>query len=124
MKSPDITLLLQATHFFIAYYVLRTYVFYPAMAILNKEEERDEKLQEKIRDALVKRKVSTGYMQERWAKIKQTLHAMIPNTSRKLISLRESKQAVSLSDKDIELSDIESQRLKKLVSKSLMDVKQ
>lgn len=123
MKSPDITLCIQAIHFFIAYYMLRTYVFAPALKILNKEEQDDKKLQASIADATSANKEAEQHKQNRWLKMKELLHARVPDRSYKFFSIRLPKMKCSVvHETKTKILAPDRKKLKKVAKDRLSDV--
>lgn len=78
MKAVDITLLIQIFNFFIAYIVLRTYVFVPSVTILEKEEMQDHALQKLVEDSLEKKHKAEEEMKLRAIEIKSLLQRAMP----------------------------------------------
>lgn len=62
----NLTLLAQAAHFVIAYLIITKIVLKPAMAIFNKEKEKEQRLEKSILEAKVKVQEKQDHKNERW----------------------------------------------------------
>ena len=105
MKSVDITILIQAFNFFVAYWFLHRYVFMPAAQILEVEELQDEKLQKSLKVALNQREVLAKKVTLSMIQIKQNLQSKIPFVATTVVHSLENnikKDMPALSDRERE----------------------
>ncbi len=121
MKSVDITLLIQAFNFFIAYLVLRRYVFSPAAQILEAEELQEQQLQRAMNESLTQKNMSMASMKERLLQIKQSLQKSIPVITPEVLPGMFNQQQ-EMSQKQVVLSDQQCQKIKKLISDNVSEV--
>ena len=121
MKSPDVTLLIQVVNFLIVYFVLRRYIFIPASKILEDQEFKDYELQQFIKESLIKKDNATHQMNLRLLEMKQQLKELIP------VKYQESLNNYNGQQQDVNaqilLSQEYRQKIKKLISDSLSEVK-
>ncbi|MBP9764758.1 hypothetical protein KBD08_00290 [Candidatus Babeliales bacterium] len=78
MLLPDITLLFQLVHFWIAYMLLRHLVFAPALNLLLQDEQHKNQMQKKIEGVGTVYRNLLEQHQQRWSFIKTSLYEMIP----------------------------------------------
>ncbi len=121
MKAVDITLIIQACNFFIAYYFLRTYIFSPAAHILQEQEDHDHQLQRAIDGALKKKDTARYQMKQRILQIKKLLLDRIPVA----ITTKLYDTSVQSKGADCEpkaLSEKQSQTIKQMISDRITKV--
>lgn len=124
MKAVDITLIIQAINFFIAYWFLKTYVFYPAMKIITKEESQEKDLRKAIDVARSEKEQIELTKKSRWDQIKESLHRLIPSMVVKLFSRPSSIDQKQILSKDsVKFSKQQREKIKKVLTDSLLDVK-
>ncbi|MBI2353090.1 hypothetical protein HYV11_02485 [Candidatus Dependentiae bacterium] len=92
MKAIDITLCVQAFNFFIAYLILRHYIFYPAACILQEQEDQDNGLQEKIAAALLEKEKIVTETRNRFLQIQNFLFNATPSFIKKYVFFDAKKQ--------------------------------
>jgi hypothetical protein len=78
MKLPDITLLFQIFHFVIAYWILRRYIFSPALIILNQQQDEEFRMKVKLDQARHRYETLLTQKSQKWNFIQQSLLRMIP----------------------------------------------
>lgn len=120
MKAVDITLLFQATHFFIAYFVLKKFVFAPSLHILQQQEDQEKKMKQYIHDAVVVNNQAQEKKSDRWVVIKSSLFKLIPSFRVNSESVR-THQITDIQDK--ELSDKQQTNMTDKIYNSLLDIK-
>ncbi len=124
MKAIDITLLFQACNFFIVYFVLRQFVFVPAMKIIVKKDTEEQSLRNAIDKALNQKQQAENQKSSKWLSIKKSLHALIPHLSSKLFKVHFADAYKQQKKEDSgTLSDQKKQKMKKVICNTLMDVK-
>lgn len=121
MKAVDITLLFQAINFFIAYWILRSYVFYPAMKILNKEKSEEDLLKSSISKLRLENEKAVDHKLTLWSKIKLSLRKSAPKVLR-IVDTVDSSASMELNDK-VGFSKEEKVRLKQDISEKLVGLK-
>ena len=122
MKSVDVTLLIQILNFFIAYWFLRRYVFFPAAQILEVEEMQTEQMQQLIKKSLQQRDNAETNKNLRMLQIKKTLQDYMPAVKEESdYNLGESHQ--DNVQEPVVLSEEEAGKIKKIISDSVSKVK-
>ena len=121
MKSVDVTLVIQAFNFFIAYAILRRYVFTPAAQILEKEEQLEQQLQSAIDESLRQKNISMVSMKQRLLEIKQLLQKSVPAIEPEVLPGMFNQQQ-ELLQKHVVLPDQQCQKIKKIISDSVSEV--
>ena len=121
MKSVDVTLLIQACNFFIAYIILRKFVFEPACHILDQEEGQDKNLQASIDQASWQKNRTGASIKQRLLEIKQLLHTIIPSLD--FSSLLDQKTGhQSVAPEPMVLSKKECQKIQTIISEKVSKV--
>ncbi|MBM17795.1 MAG: hypothetical protein CL947_01845 [Epsilonproteobacteria bacterium] len=124
MNAPNITLLIQAFNFFIAYTILRAYIFAPALQILNQQESEKKKLEKAISATMLKKESLLMHVQERWVSIKKALCELMPSLGMKSLVINSTMhQKELLQNQQIDLSDEKRQKLKRMIRNSVVEVK-
>lgn len=121
MKAVDVTLIIQACNFFIAYYFLRMYVFSPAAHILQEQEKCDHQLQKEIDGALKKRDTVSYQMKQRILQIKKLLLERIPVAVTTKFYDRSAQSKSTVCDPKA-LSEKQSQKIKQMISDRITKV--
>jgi len=120
MKLPDITLIFQMVHFFIAYMILRRFIFAPSLLILEENEEKNQRYNQKIHEARTQFNNTVAQQHQRWHFIKQSLMDMSPVVGiKKCFTGFKVSSAVEV--KKTKLTSQEQQDLKKVLHKKLLD---
>ncbi len=78
MKAVGVTLLVQGFNFFVAYALLRRFIFDPAATILEQQEAQSLQLQTTINQAFEQKKETKLLINQRLVAIKTTLQAQVP----------------------------------------------
>lgn len=120
MKSVDVTLIIQACNFFVAYYFLRTYVFYPCSQILEEREQQEQKLQKSIEEARAKHDNAIDRMKNRLQEIKQLLLNRVPAQATSVFDVKGQPQGVV--PQPVALSDQQCQKIKQTISERISKV--
>lgn len=123
MVSINLTLLLQAGNFFIAYLFLRNYIFAPGIKILRERDRKKALLLKAIEDAELQKNQALHKKEKRWIAIKKSLHKLIPSYDQTNSMHVMYKQKLSC---DIEQSDLSEKNRKKITDSlynTLSDIK-
>lgn len=120
MKAVDITLLIQVFNFFVAYTILRKYVFIPSIKILKEEEAQDHTLQKLINDSLEEKNKAEEQMELRSLAMKHLLQKAIPLQEQELH--KDTVQAKDMMHEKILLSQKERDTIKKVIEDGISEV--
>jgi hypothetical protein len=121
MKLPDITLFFQMANFLLAYWALRRFIFTPALAIIENQEQKNQFLITKVQNARTQLKDNLEQQQQRWSFIRQSLISMAPSINlQKTLSRFKVTSPVSVSKTQI--SETEKDSIKKILHEKLLDV--
>lgn len=123
MNAPNITLIFQALHFFIAYLVLRRFVFAPALQILQKQESEKLLLQKEIQETADQKNKISQDIQSRWASMKTSLYTLIPSLSIKQFEMKSFVDHKKVLEENNTLSDSQRKKVKETVRASVTEVK-
>ena len=121
MDLPNLTLVVQIFNFFIAYWLLRKYIFEPALHIIIAQDTRIEGLNKKIDVAYVQQQQILVQQKTQWSFIKSSLLKLIPNLSKKLCATRD--RTIELKVDTLSLSEEEKQAIQKLLHDEMVGVK-
>ncbi len=120
MKLPDITLIFQMIHFLIAYMIMRRFVFTPSLLILEENEAKNQRYNQKIHEARTQFHGIVQQQHQRWHFIKQSLMDMAPVVGiKKCFNGFKVSSAVEVEQSKLTLQEQES--LKKTLHKKLLD---
>lgn len=121
MKLPDITLFFQMAHFLFAYWALRRFIFAPALAIIQAQEQKDKALSDKVYNARTVLKNNVEQQQQRWNFIRQSLIKMTPSvTIQKCLSKFKVTAPVEVAK--VKISETEKDSIQKMLHDKLMDI--
>lgn len=121
MDLPNVTLFFQIGNFCVAYFILRTYVFAPALKILVDEQSRIDALHKKIDVTRNEQQRLAEQQKTRWNLMKESLCKMIPSSSMSSCSIDQTLPD-SLKMHDVKLSG-EQKVLKDMLQDELSDIK-
>ncbi|MCX5923994.1 MAG: hypothetical protein NTZ68_01015 [Candidatus Dependentiae bacterium] len=122
MDLPNVTLFFQIGNFCVAYFILRTCVFAPALKILVAEQDRTDGLNKKIEDTRSEQLQLLRQQKTRWNFIKESLSKKIPSFSLPSCSIDQTLPE-SLKTQDIKLSDQQKKAVQNMLQDELLDVK-
>jgi F0F1-type ATP synthase membrane subunit b/b' len=120
MNLPDITLFFQMIHFLIAYAIFKRFVFAPSLMILEKDEERNKRYNQKLHDARIQLHEITQQHSDRWRFIKQSLIDMSPMVGMKKC-FTGFKVTTPVQVEKIKLTVDEQESIKNTLHKKLLD---
>lgn len=106
MMELNITLLIQAVHFFVAAWFLHRYIFVPAYAIIHKEDRAIHQIESKINTLQVAMTEQRSQNQIDWKKIQKRAVSSI-DQEKKEVSRHVNLDDVILEDGVCELNDDE-----------------
>ncbi len=121
MNLPDVTLFLQIANFAIAYAVMRTLIFAPALKIIGQQDFYKKSLEQNIATAKMQHQHILMTQKSSWQKARESLYALVPKLSRIFVA----HQQISYQNLP-KSSTLSSQEKKVLVQKlcdQLSDVK-
>lgn len=78
MDLPGITLVLQILHFSIAYFVMRRWIFNPALKLVQDQTLNFERLHEKVDGATVQKDELLKQQKSRWIFMMHSLYKIVP----------------------------------------------
>lgn len=84
MNLPDITLLFQMLHFYVAYKILKYFVFAPALRIINQDIAQQQTLENKITQAHTQHATLLEKCNQRWKFIQESLRNNMPSLPAKM----------------------------------------
>lgn len=120
MILPDFTLVLQMVHFYMAYLIMKHFVFAPALKILEVQDGYKQSLAQKIAIVQVEYTEITKKQSLLWHAKKTELYAFIPRLSRICLSCKKTTDQPLI--KSLELSSNEQKALVEKLCKQLSDV--
>lgn len=121
MKLPDITLFFQMANFLLAYWALRRFIFAPALAIIESQEQKNQFLVAKVHNARTQLKDNLEQQQHRWNFIRQSLIKMSPSINlQKCLFKFKVTSPVEVSN--VHISQKEKDSIQKMLEKKLLDV--
>lgn len=122
MNLPDITLFFQMIHFLIAYAILRHFIFKPSLVILEEDEAKNQRYNQKLHEARTQFHGFVEQQNQRWHFIRKSLMDMSP-----VVGIKKCFSGFKLSSPvQIEKSSLttdEQQSIKKALHKKLLDFK-
>lgn len=121
MNLPNITLFLQLVHFAVAYYVLRRFIFGPALQIIVKQDNYKQSIQTKIEITRNAQQDNLKLKQSRWNFMKTSLTSLIPQISGLCFLPKKSDTSVPV--QTLKLSDQEKQKIIQTLCDELSDIK-
>ena len=121
MKLPDITLFFQIINFLLAYWVLRRFIFVPALKLIHTQERTNHLLNDKVATARVDLENNLEQKNKRWSFIKKSLIDMAPvvNLQKCLIKI---KVMSPVKFSKIKVSDKERKTVQKMLHDKLLDI--
>ena len=122
MKSIDVTLFFQIINFLTVFWFLRKYIFIPSSKILEDQEFQDLELKQLIKELLTKKDDATEKMNLRLSEMKNQLKALIPIKKQESLYINKDLQNEA-ENFNLLLSQDERQKIKKMISDSLAEVK-
>jgi hypothetical protein len=121
MKLPDITLIFQMIHFLIAYMILKRFVFTPSLMILEANEARNQRYNQRIHEARMQFNGFVEQQHQRWHFIRQSLMEMSP-----VVGIKKCFTGFKVSSpvevEKTKLTVQEQENLKKVLHKKLLDL--
>lgn len=120
MNLPDVTLIFQMFHFLIAYMILKRFVFTPSLVILEEQESRNQRYNQRIHEARTQFNGFVAQQHQRWHFIRQSLMEMSPVVGVKKC-LTEFKVSSPVEVEKTKLTVQEQEALKKVLHKKLLD---
>lgn len=122
MNLPDVTLFFQMIHFFIAYRVLRRFVFAPALTIIEAGELRKDQLQKRVDMARENHLELQHQQRQKWRFIQRSLSDMIPKINeKKCVNQTKISEPVPLTERV--LSSQQKQEIRQMLHDELLDVR-
>jgi len=121
MNLPDVTLIFQMLHFLVAYTILRRFVFAPALALIEQNEEYKDQLLKNVDTTMAEQKELVGQQRQSWKMIQHALISMIPRFNAKNdVDVVRISTPIELSD--VKLSEQQKQNIQKMLHDELSDV--
>lgn len=121
MKLPDITIFFQIIHFLFAYWVLRRFIFAPALVIIQDQDQRKKYLDDKLQRARTDLKNNVDQQHHRWSFIRQSLLKMAPSVNLKR-ALFKSKVTNSQESSKVHNFGSEKNSIQKVLQDKLLDI--
>jgi len=122
MDLPNVTLFFQIGNFYVAYFVLRKYMFAPALKILVAEQSRIDGLNKKIDVIAAQQQQLLTQQKTRWNLMKESLRKKIPSFSLSSCSIDQTLPE-PLKIQDVKLSDQQKKAVQNMLQDELLDVK-
>lgn len=122
MNLPDITLFFQMFHFLIAYAILKRFVFAPSLIILEDEEEKSQRYNQRVHEARLQFNGFVEQQHQRWHFIRQSLLEAAPVVGIKKC-FKGFKVSSAVQVEKTKLTTQEQESIKKAVHKKLLDFK-
>lgn len=120
MNLPDVTLFFQMIHFWIAYIILRRFVFAPALTIIESGEQRIDQLQKRVDIARDDQLQLQQQHRQRWRFIQLSLCDMVPKIHEKKC-VNSVKVSAPVSLDNVTLSSEQKQAVKQMLHDELLD---
>lgn len=121
MNLPDITLVFQMIHFWVAYEILKRLVFIPALSILNRDMLVKQQLQGQINQQHQRHLELIEQHTSRWNQIKSTLYSMIPQFNEKLC-IKDMQITAPVQVEITKLSNDQKKSIQSMLEKELLDI--
>lgn len=121
MDLPGITLVFQILHFSVAYFVMRRWIFDPALKLVQDQALNFERLHEKVDGVIAQKNELLKQQKSRWIFMMQSLYKIVPVQ----INACFTKKAITPTTpiEKITLSPEQKQKVLVLLQDELSDVK-
>lgn len=121
MNLPDFTLVFQIINFYVAYAIMRKFVFTPALKILEVQDSCKKSLEQSIESVKAVKNQVILQQKSRWNASKEVLYSFMPKLS--TACLNRNKLIDDASLHHVQLSEIEQKSLVEKLCSQLSDVK-